>query len=786
MASVEKNDLTYFGVLMNRKLISTGIYLFKPEYLIEGTITQEEKNVYFTDTLENEYLTIHDTETLSTDEETAVGYIISDEDLTKKYPDLSIPEAKVAYFDEVRDMAHLGFYVFDEDLIAVMPVDLLTMSNTINSMKRNPDSNIIKIPSSTFVQPDMSGFDDTNNGLTNFEELKASEYVYITIDMFNDIYESKSFEEMKEKLNVIKSAYDSMHTLLVDENVDIEPPKSLNVEQFFERKVTGKHITDLFNASYDAFLAIDDIERLKETVKQIVDVYTDLSYVLDGKQNLGPHVDLAQDYLYSLIDKYEELLKLDNIDDIKKGITEIKNSQFKNISAISKTYDDLSKKNELVEVNIEHEKKQEEPESTINKKSITNSRFNYVNVYSQMIERIIGRDRQIGNILTAIDKMDASVGTNKKYSVLIAGTTGTGKTQTFNELKKAMPDRPIVIVDTNQLTQEGYIGGKIEKNVLGALLIEAHNINNKGKKDNGTITPADLELAETGIVVLDEIDKRAEKGDSSKDNVNCGAVVDQLLKFMDGTTYTAEVGKQSIPFDTSKVGVMASGAFQEYFDEKEKGEKCLGFTSQLKNEEDEFKKYNEVKPEDLVKYGLDNQFIGRFQSVILYPPHTLESLIELETTEATSNIEVEKAYFNSKGVELVYDEEFIETVAAAAIKLKTGGRGLSNIISRCLSNVGDEINRNPNVYKILYLPKEAVDDPGKVMLLKKKSGHILMEEVFRRNIEEGQGTRKLKRITFNKDALNEVMKYKNTLCKDESVGMELASDNQKLKQKGMN
>ncbi len=786
MASVEKNDLTYFGVLMNRKLISTGIYLFKPEYLIEGTITQEEKNVYFTDTLENEYLTIHDTETLSTDEETAVGYIISDEDLTKKYPDLSIPEAKVAYFDEVRDMAHLGFYVFDEDLIAVMPVDLLTMSNTINSMKRNPDSNIIKIPSSTFVQPDMSGFDDTNNGLTNFEELKASEYVYITIDMFNDIYESKSFEEMKEKLNVIKSAYDSMHALLVDENGDIEPPKSLNVEQFFERKVTGKHITDLFNASYDAFLAIDDIERLKETVKQIVDVYTDLSYVLDGKQNLGPHVDLAQDYLYSLIDKYEELLKLDNIDDIKKGITEIKNSQFKNISAISKTYDDLSKKNELVEVNIEHEKKQEEPESTINKKSITNSRFNYVNVYSQMIERIIGRDRQIGSILTAIDKMDASVGTNKKYSVLIAGTTGTGKTQTFNELKKAMPDRPIVIVDTNQLTQEGYIGGKIEKNVLGALLIEAHNINNKGKKDNGTITPADLELAETGIVVLDEIDKRAEKGDSSKDNVNCGAVVDQLLKFMDGTTYTAEVGKQAIPFDTSKVGVMASGAFQEYFDEKEKGEKRLGFTSQLKNEEDEFKKYNEVKPEDLVKYGLDNQFIGRFQSVILYPPHTLESLIELETTEATSNIEVEKAYFNSKGVELVYDEEFIETVAAAAIKLKTGGRGLSNIISRCLSNVGDEINRNPNVYKILYLPKEAVDDPGKVMLLKKKSGHILMEEVFRRNIEEGQGTRKLKRITFNKDALNEVMKYKNTLCKDESAGMELAPDNQKLKQKGMN
>ncbi len=786
MASVEKNDLTYFGVLMNRKLISTGIYLFKPEYLIEGTISEEDKNVYFTDTLENEYLTIHDTETLSIDEETAVGYIISDEELTKKYPDLSIPEAKVAYFDQVRDMAHLGFYVYDEDLIAVMPIDLLTMSQTINSMKKNPDSNIIKVPSSTFMQPDMSGFDDTKDNPTNLEELKESDFVVISIDLFKDIFEAKTFEEMKEKLNVIKGAYDSMNSLLVDENGNIETPKNLNVEQFFERKVTGKHIIDLFNASHDALLAIDDIEQLKETIKQIVDVYTDLSYVLDGKENLGSHVDLAQDYLYSLIDEYEELLTIDDLTIIKNKTTEILNKQFKNISAISNTYDELSKKNELAEVKIEHEEKQEELESAFNKKSITNSRFNYVNVYNQMIERIIGRDKQIGNILTAIDKMDASVGTNKKYSVLIAGTTGTGKTQTFNELKKAMPDRPIVIVDTNQLTQEGYIGGKIEKNILGALLMEAHNINNKGKKDNGTITPADLELAETGIVVLDEIDKRAEKGGGSKDNVNCGAVVDQLLKFMDGTTYTAEVGKQAIPFDTSKVGVMASGAFQEYFDEKEKGEKRLGFASGSKNDEDEFKKYSEVKPEDLVKYGLDNQFIGRFQSVILYPPHTLESLIELETTQATSNIEVEKIYFNSKGLELVCDDEFIETAAAAAIKLKTGGRGLSNIISRCLSNVGDEINRNPNTYKILYLPKEAVDDPGKVMLLKKTGGHILMEEVFRRNIEEGKGTRKLKRISFNKDALNEVMKYKNTLCKNESVGMEISHDNQKLKQMGKN
>lgn len=785
MAIDNHNELTYFGVLMNRRLIDNGIYLFKPEYLIEGTIEEEEKEVYFTDTMANEYLTIHDTETLSTDEETAIGYIISDEELLKKYPELSIPEAKIEYFDSIRNLAHIGFYLAGEDKIAVMPFDLMTMSRTLNSMDINPDSNVVKIPANTIKQPDMSEYDDSKDSLNDaIEEFGGQELVVMSSEIFKDLIESKTFDEMKAKLDTIKAEYENMKPYFVDENGEMQEPKKIDAGVFFEKKVTGQHILDLFNASYDAILAMSDIEELKSTIGQIIEIYTDLSLVLDEQEKEGYDIEAAEDHIYTLIDKYEELQKLDDISLIKKGIVEIKKSEFNNIKAISNTYDGLNKKNELMEVKPSHEEKQIELDETFKAEKKKSSSFDYAKVYNQMIERIIGRDKQIGSILTAIDKMDLSIGTGKKYSVLIAGTTGTGKTQTFNELKKAMPERPIVIVDTNQLTQEGYVGGKIEKNILGTLLTEAHTINNKGKKDNGTITQADLDLAERGIVVLDEIDKRAEKG--SKDNVNCGAVVDQLLKFMDGTIYTAEVGKQGIPFDTSKVGVMASGAFQEYFDEKEKGEKKCGFNATNNVIVDEFKKYSEVKPEDLVKYGLDNQFIGRFQSVILYPPHTLESLVELETTEATSNLEVERKYFEAKGIDLVWEDGFIEAAAEAAIKLKTGGRGLSNIISRCLGDVGDEINRNSKDYKILFLPKEAISDPGKVLLLKVEGGHVLMQEVLERNLQEASNSRKLKRICFNQDALQEVLKYKNSLCKEESIGMEIVNDPSKVKQMGKN
>ena len=128
-----------------------------------------------------------------------------------------------------------------------------------------------------------------------------------------------------------------------------------------------------------------------------------------------------------------------------------------------------------------------------------------------------------------------------------------------------------------------------------------------------------------------------------------------------GTKYIVKVGRNTVEFDTSRLTIFAAGAFQEYFDKEEekvglKGP--IGFRvadkAEVKEEpKDEFAKHNEVKPEDLVKYGLDSQFVGRYDHVVLYPRHTKETLYELETNKSTSNIYAASQEFARMGIDLV-------------------------------------------------------------------------------------------------------------------------------------
>jgi len=430
MANDNNNELTYFGVLMHRKLIDNSIYLFKPEYLIEGNIESENKRTYFTDTMANEYLTIHDTEILSSDEETAVGYIISDDELTRKYPDLSIPEAKIKYFDSIRDLAHVGFYLAKDDKIIVMPLNLMAIAQKLASMDLDPTLNVIEMPTDPIKQPDMSENDDSKDKLNDaIDEFGGQELVVMSSEIFKDLIESKTFEEMKIKLDKIKAEYEKMKPYFVDEAGQIKEPKKIDTEIFFETKVTGQHILDLFNASYDAILAMDDTEELKRTIAQVVGVYTALSLVIDEQGTGGYDIEAVEDHIYTLVDKYEELQDLDDLSLIKEGIVDIKKSEFKNIKAISNIYDELNEKKEsnnetgLMEIKQSREEKQAELDAAFKEEKKIGTSFDYAKVYNQMIERIIGRDKQIGSILTSIDKMDFSIGTGKKYAVLIAGTT---------------------------------------------------------------------------------------------------------------------------------------------------------------------------------------------------------------------------------------------------------------------------------------------------------------------------------------------------------------------------
>lgn len=471
----------------------------------------------------------------------------------------------------------------------------------------------------------------------------------------------------------------------------------------------------------------------------------------------------------------EDILLMRDMDDIKLSLWDLSQDIEKCLKSIGDEPKKLPAPKKEGNNMSEHEKREKELNELLNNQKDKYA-FDYKEVFEMMDKNLIGRSATIDALLSVIDRTDSISNKSKKKSAIIIGPTGTGKTETFRQLKKALPNRPVIIVDTNQLTQEGYVGGTIEKNVLLSLLLECNN---------------DLEKARHGIVIFDELDKRADTSKTGDENVNGGAVQNQLLKFMEGTVYDVPVGRnQTVKFDTSDLVVMACGAFQEIFNSieeevvKKKG--TLGFSMETPKDsksQDEIlkEKYMSISTSDLEDYGISSQLIGRFETVIIFPPHTINELIELETNKSTSNLQCEIEYFGKNGVEVVWEESFIEEAAKEAYKLKTGGRALSNIISNCLGNLASEIKKNPGVYKIIYLPKEAVKDPNSVKLLKNDGSIITVGDIRNKNQVEYSERKNINKLEPNQAALSEFLNKQAVLDKEGSKEFVKIKENEKVK-----
>ena len=256
---------------------------------------------------------------------------------------------------------------------------------------------------------------------------------------------------------------------------------------------------------------------------------------------------------------------------------------------------------------------------------------------------------------------------------------------------------------------------------------------------------------------------------------------------MEGTEYDVPMGRnQTIKFNTTDMVVMACGAFQEIFNDieeevtKKKG--SLGFAPNQHEEKqasrDEIlkEKYMSISTQDLENYGISSQLIGRFETVIIFPPHTVNELIELETNKSTSNLQCEIEYFGKSGVQVVWEDDFIEEAAKQAYKLKTGGRALSNIISNCLGNLASEIKKNPGVYQIIYLPKEAVKDPNAVKILKTDGTIVTVGDIRKKNQEEYSARKNINKLEPNKEALKIFAEKQAVLDKEGSLEMQLVKE----------
>lgn len=336
------------------------------------------------------------------------------------------------------------------------------------------------------------------------------------------------------------------------------------------------------------------------------------------------------------------------------------------------------------------------------KTDITEKKVRLKQLREKVLATIKGEDEAVKAVTTQIIKNYRTKNPRNKQHILIAGPSGTGKTEMISIVCKEL-NIPFTKVVATDYTQEGFVGKSVDQMIES--LINTCN--------------GDVKKAENGILVIDEIDKKSPNVSFATDTISSKGVLDSILKIANRDVIQVSLRantpyEETIDFDTSNLTIVCLGAFAGILGNEKviipfgqsETKDSVAFTKQLLIE----------------KGGMPPEFMGRFECFVATKPLTRDNFIDIIKNSEGSQLKLEKEFFQDLGIKVEVEEEYIEEIADIALKKEVGARGIKSAIGESFAfateQVLDEEEEVENgKYKTLRLTKETVKDPKKYYLV---------------------------------------------------------------------